>query len=153
MLGESGNADLGSISQRHNMRKDVHVKRHKCTNSQREYVRGIVHNLSFQRWTDKDIAKFLNEEKKIEVSRSTVSRIRNEVERTAEKWYIELKKSAYKYIATYKERLDSLYYYQKKLHEIINSTNKDEVKIRALLRLIQLKCQYSVYGSNYLTYK
>ncbi len=64
------------------MRKDVRMKRHKCTNSEREYVRGIVHNLSFQRWTDKDIAKFLNEEKKIEVSRSTVSRI---------------------YIATYKE--------------------------------------------------
>jgi transposase len=67
-----------------------------------------VHNLSFQRWTDKDIAKFLNEEKKIEVSRSTVSRIRKQVESTAEKWYIELKKSSYKYIATYKERLDSI---------------------------------------------
>ena len=117
------------------MRKDVHMKRHKCTNSEREYVRGMVHNLSFQRWTDRDIARFLDEEKKIEISRSTVSRIRKQVEMTSEKWYIELRKSTYKYIATYKERLDSLYYYQKKLHEIINSTKKDEVKIRAISEL------------------
>jgi len=79
------------------MRKDVHRKRHKCTNSEREYVRGIVHSLSFQRWIDRDIARFLNEEKKIEISRSTVSRLRKQVEEQAEKWYIELRNSTFNF--------------------------------------------------------
>ena len=61
--------------------------------------------------------------------------MRNQVETKAEKWYIELKKSTYKFVAIYKERIDSLFSYQKKLHEIINDTKKPEVKIRAQIRL------------------
>jgi hypothetical protein len=48
---------------------------------------------------------------------------------------LELKKSTYKFVAIYKERLDSLLSYQKKLHEIINDTNKPEVKLRAITEL------------------
>ena len=117
------------------MRKDAHMKRHKCTNSEREYVRGIVHNLSFQRWTDRDIARFLNEEKKIEISRSTVSRLRKQVEKQAEKWYIELRNSTFKFITIYKDRIDSLFSYQKQLHEIISVSNKPEVQVRAISEL------------------
>ena len=61
--------------------------------------------------------------------------MRNQVESKAEKWYIELKRTSYKYIAAYKERLDSLFSYQKKLHEIMHATMKDEVKIRAISEL------------------
>ena len=38
-------------------------------------------------------------------------------------------------MAIYKERIDSLFSYQKKLHEIINDTNKPEVKLRAITEL------------------
>jgi len=38
-------------------------------------------------------------------------------------------------VAIYKERIDSLFSYQKKLHEIINVTNKPEVKLRAISEL------------------
>ena len=61
--------------------------------------------------------------------------MRNQVETKAEKWYIELKKSTYKFVAIYKERIDSLFSYQKKLHEIINDTKKPEVKLRAITEL------------------
>ena len=44
-----------------------------------------------------------------------------------------------KYIANYKERVDSLLSYQKKLHEIIAPTKKDEVKIRAISELHSLE--------------
>ena len=52
-----------------------------------------------------------------------------------EKWYIELKQSTFKYIAVYKERIDSLFSYQKKLHEIISATKKPEVQFRAISEL------------------
>jgi hypothetical protein len=49
--------------------------------------------------------------------------------------HVELKRTSYKYIAAYKERIDSLFSYQKKLHEIISTTKKDEVKTRAISEL------------------
>jgi hypothetical protein len=103
--------------------------------SDREYVKGVIHNLSFQRLTDMEIVQWLHEEKKIDLDRSTVSRLRNRVERQAERWYVELKRSSYRYIAIYKERIDSLFYYQKKLHEIIESTDRPEVRLRAISEL------------------
>ena len=61
--------------------------------------------------------------------------MRNQVELKAEKGYIELKQSTFRYIATYKERIYSLYSYQKKLHEIISRTKKPEIQIRAISEL------------------
>jgi DNA-directed RNA polymerase specialized sigma54-like protein len=66
--------------------KNVTKKRHDFTKSEREYVRGIVHNLSFQRLTDQEIVQWLHEEKEIDIDRSTVSKMRNQVETKAEKW-------------------------------------------------------------------
>jgi DNA-directed RNA polymerase specialized sigma54-like protein len=91
-----------------NNHKNVTIKRHNFTKSERECVKGIIHNLSFQRLTDQEIVQWLLDEKKIDIDRSTVSKMRNQVETKAEKWYIELKKSTYKFVAVYKERIDSL---------------------------------------------
>jgi hypothetical protein len=113
----------------------VAKKRHDFTKSEREYVKGIVHNLSLQRLTDQEIVQWLHDEKKIDLDRNTVSKMRNHVELKAEKWYIELKQSTFKYIAIYKERIDSLFSYQKKLHEIISASKKPEVQIRAISEL------------------
>jgi hypothetical protein len=99
--------------------KRVISKRATFTKAEREYVKGVVHNLSLQRLTDQEIVDWLREEKKIGLDRSTISKMRNHVEQQAEKWYIELKESRYKYIANYKARLDSLLSYQKKLNQII----------------------------------
>jgi hypothetical protein len=115
--------------------KNVTSKRATFTKAEREYVKGIVHNLSFQRLTDQEIVQWLHDEKQIDLDRSTVSKMRNHVELKAEKWYIELKQSTFKYIAIYKERIDSLFSYQKKLHEIISATKKPEVQIRAITEL------------------
>ena len=111
--------------------KKVTSKRATFTKLEREYIKGIVYSLSFQRITDQEIVQWLHEEKQIDIDRSTISKMRNQVERKAEKWYIELRNSTFKYIAIYKERIDSLYSYQKILHGIIATTKKDEVKIRA----------------------
>jgi hypothetical protein len=112
----------------------------KFTKPEREYVKGIVQNLSFQRFTDSEIVQWLHEEKKIDLDRSTVTRIRNHLEQESEKWYIELRESGAKYIAIYKERLGSLLSYQKKLHEVINQSDKSpELVIRAISELHRIE--------------
>ena len=111
------------------------MERRKVAKSEKQYLRGMIHNLSLQKWTDQDIADYLRDEKSVHIGRSTVTKIKNQISKEAEKWYIELRQSTYKYIATYKERIDSLLSYQKKLHDIISNTKKDEVKIRAISEL------------------
>jgi hypothetical protein len=109
--------------------------RHRSTNAEKQCLRGIIHNLSLQRWTDQEITDYLHKEKNIDIARITVNGIRNRIEKEAEKWYIELRQSRYKFIATYKERLDSLLSYQKKLNDILTTTKKEETKIRAITAL------------------
>jgi DNA-directed RNA polymerase subunit RPC12/RpoP len=111
------------------------MEHRKVAKSEKQYLRGIIHNLSLQKWTDQDIVDYLRDEKSIDIGRSTVTKIKNQIEKEAEKWYIELKKSTYKFVAIYKERIDSLFSYQKKLYEIINDTDKPEVKLRATSEL------------------
>ena len=69
--------------------KTANSKHTKVAKSQRQYVRGIIHNLSLQRWTSQEISDYLHDEKKIDIARSTVNSIRRQIEKQAEKWYIE----------------------------------------------------------------
>lgn len=92
----------------------------KSSKSEKQYVRAVIHNLSLSRWTDQEIVDYLYDEKKIRIARSTVNGIKNQIAKKAEKWYLELRDSRYKYIAIYKERIDSLFSYQKKLNQIVD---------------------------------
>ena len=125
--------------------KNVPVEHRIWTKAERQYIKGKVHNYSLQRWTDQDIVDYLQEEKKIKIARSTVTKFKNEVEQEAENWYITLRESGSKYVAVYKERLDSLLSYQKKPHEIMAGSEAPEIGIRAIVELhLVLKCQYSL---------
>ena len=106
--------------------------------AQKEYVRAIVHQLSLQRLSDTEIVDFLAE-KKIILARTTVNQIKKGIERQAAKKHSKLKQSQNKYIANYKERLDSLLSYQKILHGIIATTKKDEIRIRAISELTTIE--------------
>ncbi len=43
--------------------KNVKMKHRNSTNSQKQYLRCIIHNLSLQRLTDQEIVDYLNNEK------------------------------------------------------------------------------------------
>lgn len=68
--------------------KSDRFKHEKVAKSEKQYVRGIVHNLSLSRWTDQEIVDYLRDEKKINIARSTVNSIKNQVEKQARKWYL-----------------------------------------------------------------
>jgi hypothetical protein len=115
------------------------MERHTRTKAEKEYVNAIIQNLSLKRLTDQEIVDYLHNEKQIDIGRSTVTNIRNRIERQAAKWYLELKQSTSKYISNYKERLDSLLSYQKILNDIIARTKKEEIKIRAISELVSIE--------------
>jgi hypothetical protein len=86
------------------------MERRKVAKLEKQYLRGIIHNLSLQKWTDQDIVDYLRDEKSIDIGRSTVTKIKNQIEKEAEKWYIELKRSTYKFVAiTRKELIHSFH--------------------------------------------
>ena len=95
----------------------------------------IIQNLSLKRLTDQEIVDYLHNENQIEIARSTVTNTRNRIERHAAKWYLDIKQSQHKYIAAYKQRIDSLLSYQRQLQDIITNTNKDVIKVRAITAL------------------
>jgi hypothetical protein len=78
--------------------------------------------------------------KQIDLDRSTISKIRNQAEKDAADWYAKLRSSGSKFIAIYKDRLDSLLSYQKTLHDIIKQCGKTpEVVIRAISELHRIE--------------
>jgi hypothetical protein len=101
--------------------KKVTSKHASFTKAEREYVKGLVRNLSLQRLTDREKVQWLRDEKQIDLDRSTISKMRLQVQKDATKWYVGIRESGSKYVAIYKERLDSLLYYQKRLNEIVDS--------------------------------
>lgn len=103
-----------------NNSKTVPSEHRKVAKSQKEYVKGIIHNYSLQKWTAQEIVDYLHNEKQIDIARSTVSKIRNRIEQQAEKWYLELKQSRYLYLAHFKERIDTIYKVQNHLWKIAN---------------------------------
>lgn len=105
----------------------------KYTKAERQYIRGIVHNYALQRWSDQDIVDYLHTEKKIDLTKSMISKIRNQVKQQAEEWYLELKQSRYLYLAHFKERIDTLYSVEKSLWEIVNDKNNQVVDRRGAL--------------------
>jgi DNA-directed RNA polymerase specialized sigma54-like protein len=54
------------------------MERRKVAESEKQYLRGIIHNLSLQKWTDQDIVNYLRDEKTIDIGRSTVTKIKNQ---------------------------------------------------------------------------
>ena len=115
------------------------IERKKFTKTEKQYLRGIIHNLSLQRLTDQEIVDFLQREKKIDISRSTATKIRNQVVEEAGDGYLELREFGYRTIAFYKERLDSLLSYQKKLNEILTTCETPEIEIRAIAELHRIE--------------
>ena len=78
---------------------NVNSEHKKLTKSDKEYIKGLVHNLALQRLTDQEITEHL-QSKGMDIARSTVCTIRNKIEKESEKWYVELRESRYKYLAT-----------------------------------------------------
>jgi deoxyribodipyrimidine photolyase-like uncharacterized protein len=121
----------------------------KFTKAESNFLQGIVHGLTLDRFSDSEIVQYLKDQHNIIIERSTVHKIRKRIEKEGKKWYEQLRQSDYKYIYTYKERIDSLNRYQRKLNEILNKeSSSDLLKIQAIKELHKIEMSLAkLYGN------
>jgi hypothetical protein len=110
----------------------------KLTKAERYLAKVIIAHLTFERYTEREIVEELHKrDPPINLSKTAIHDIRVSLEKQAEKWYIHLRDSRYKYLATYKDRIDSLFKYQNMLHQAIQ--NKEIDKMSAIKELHRLE--------------
>jgi hypothetical protein len=121
----------------------------KFTKAKSNFLQGIVHGLTLDRFSDSEIVQYLKDQHNIQIERSTVYKIRKRIEKEGKTWYEQLRQSDYKYIYTYKERIDSLNRYQRKLNEIMNKESSSNiVKIKAISELHKIEITLAkLYGN------
>jgi hypothetical protein len=121
----------------------------KFTKAESNFLQGIVHGLTLDRFSDSEIVQYLKDQHNIIIERSTVYKIRKRIEKEGKTWYEQLRQTDYKYIYTYKERIDSLNRYQRKLNEIMNKNeSSDLVKIQAIKELHKIEITLAkLYGN------
>jgi hypothetical protein len=121
----------------------------KFTKAESNFLQGIVHGLTLDRFSDSEIVQYLKDQHNISIERSTVYKIRKRIEKEGKTWYEQLRESDYKYIYTYKERIDSLNRYQRKLNEIMNKEEcSDLLKIQAIKELHKIEITLArLYGN------
>jgi hypothetical protein len=112
----------------------------KFTKAESNFLQGIVHGLTLDRFSDSEIVQYLKDQHNIIIERSTVHKIRKRIEKEGKTWYEQLRQTDYKYIYIYKERIDSLNRYQRKLNEILNKeVSSDLLKIQAIKELHKIE--------------
>lgn len=121
----------------------------KFTKAESNFLQGIVQGLTLDRFSDSEIVQYLKDKHNIIIERSTVYKIRKRIEKEDKTWYEQIRQSDYKYIYTYKERIDSLNRYQHKLNEIFNKKeNSDLLKIQAIKELHKIEITLAkLYGN------
>lgn len=108
------------------------------TRAERQLAKIIVAHLTFERYSEREIVQELSKrDPPINLSKSAVHDIRVALEKQAEKWYTDLRDSKYRYLATYKDRIDSLFKYQRMIHDAIK--NKEMDKLNAIKELHNLE--------------
>lgn len=121
----------------------------KFTKPESKFLQGIVYGLTLDRFSDSEIVHYLKNQHNISIERSTVYKIRKRIEKEGKTWYEQLRQSDYKYIYTFKERIDSLNRYQRKLNEIMNKEEtSDLLKIQAIKELHKIEISLAkLYGN------
>jgi hypothetical protein len=130
------------------------MERKKFSKSEKEYLKGVIGKLAIEKLNDREIQQWLYNEKQIDIDRTTVNKIRLQIQRNASKWYNELRASKFLYIAHFKERIDTVYKVQKNLWDIVNNPQEQTSERRGALTEIHhtektLSALYDI--SRYLT--
>ena len=121
----------------------------KFTKAESNFLQGIVHGLTLDRFSDSEIVQYLKDQHNISIERSTVYKIRKRIEKEGKTWYEQFRQSDYKYIYTFKERIDSLNHYQHKLNEIMSKQEtSDFLRIQAIKELDKIEITLArLYGN------
>jgi hypothetical protein len=118
----------------------------KFTSGERHTIEGIVSSLSIKRIPDLEIIKQVFKQTNKNISRQTLYNIKQRIKKEASKWYSQLREGEYEYIYEFKERINEIYFLQKKHYEIIDSNeNNPSIQQASLIALHKLNVTLSNY--------
>lgn len=118
----------------------------KFTNAERELVKNIVAIFTIKRMSDLDINDEISRQTNKTVSKQELWNIRQRIKKDSYYWYKQLREGEYEYIHEFKERINEIFWLQKKHHEIIDSpVESTSNKQASLVELHRLNVTLSNY--------
>ncbi len=92
----------------------------KFTIAERAIVKWIVSSLTIKRIPEPEIIKEVYKQTNMTVSRTGLYRIKQAIKKESFKWYSQLREGQYEYIHEFKERINEIYFLQRRHYEIID---------------------------------
>jgi hypothetical protein len=118
----------------------------KYTNAERALVKSIVGSLTIKRDPESEIIKEVYKQTNKTISRSGIYYVKQQIKRDSFKWYQMLRQGEYEYVHEFKERINEIYFLQKKHYEIIeNNANSPSIVQTSLAELHRLNITLSNY--------
>jgi hypothetical protein len=118
----------------------------KYTNAERALVKSIVGSLTIKRVPESEIIKEVYRQTNKTISRSGIYNVKQQIKRDSFKWYQTLRQGEYEYVHEFKERINEIYFLQKKHYEIIeNNANSPSIQQVSLAELHKLNITLSNY--------
>jgi hypothetical protein len=118
----------------------------KFTGPERALAKSIVATLSIKRIPDTEIIKEIYDKTNKTITRMSLYNLRQSIKKESYHWYKTMREGEYEYIHEFKERINEIFWLQKKHHEIIDSpTESTANKQTSLAELHKLNITLSNY--------
>jgi len=93
----------------------------KFPHKEKELIKSIVASLTIKRVPDLEITQVIFDQTGKTITDRYLSTIRQQIKRESFNWYKAMREGEYEYLHEFKERINEIYFLQKKHHEIIDS--------------------------------
>ena len=118
----------------------------KYTNAERALVKSIVGSLTIKRVPESEIIKEVYKQTNKTISRSGIYNVKQQIKRDSFKWYQTLRQGEYEYVHEFKERINEIYFLQKKHYDIIEKyANSPSIQQVSLAELHKVNITLSNY--------
>jgi len=118
----------------------------KFTHEERSLVKSIVALLSIKRIPESEILKEIEMQTNKTITTRFLYYIKEQIKRDSYKWYSQLREGEFEFIHEFKERINEIYFLQKKHYEIIDSNEHNpSVQQASLIALHKLNVTLSNY--------
>ena len=118
----------------------------KFLNGERTLVKSIIATLSIKKVSDSDIVKAIYDQTNKTITTRSLYDLRQSIKKESYDWYKTMREGQYEYIHEFKERINEIFWLQKKHHEIIDSpTEPTTVKQSSMAELHRLNITLSNY--------
>ena len=117
----------------------------KFLNGERALVKSIIATLSIKKVPDNEIIKAIYDQTNKTITTRALYDLRQSIKKESYDWYKAMREGQYEYIHEFKERINEIFWLQKKHHEIIDSKEPTTVKQSSMAELHRLNITLANY--------